>query len=217
MQHSFHCCRIFKKSNGTASARDSQNCCLSRSERTARLCSLSPLHNEIQQDAFKPSGLWLYHTNVQLLFCWILYFPIVPESSQQPENIHHLHFILLLLCSHAITGPFVEIIQTTGQNWSQQNLIWIESRAGLVDSVSVIVLANVRQIWHIFFISVKFSNLDLKFRIYEHLKSRVVHLGTVILGPKAAEVSFFPSPSSPCPSPADSLSVTARVSEHLGL
>lgn len=47
-------------------------------------------------------------------FCWILYFPLVPKSSQQPQNIHRLHFSPLLLCFHAIIGPFVEIIQTTG-------------------------------------------------------------------------------------------------------
>lgn len=97
-------------------------------------------------------------------FCWILYFPLVPKSSQQPQNIHHLRFSPLLLCFHAIIGPFVEIIQTTGQNWRLWKLIWMERRAGLVDGVSVTALANVKQIWLFFSSTWNLENckLDLK-------------------------------------------------------
>lgn len=122
-------------------------------------------------------------------FCWILYFPLVPKSSQQTQNIHHLHFSPLLLCFHAIIGPFVEIIQTTDQNWRLWKLIWMERRAGLVDSVSVTALANVKQICLFFFIKMKFRKLQTRSKIIIYMK-RGLHLRTVIQGQKQQK-SFF--------------------------
>lgn len=189
---------------------------------TAQLCSLSPLCSENQRDAFKTSELWFYHTDVTLPFCWIQYFSLMPKSPQQPVNTHHLYFSLLLHCISEIIGPFVEIIQTVGQNWGQQKLIQIESRAGLVDGVAVITLANVRTLFDKFgtflFINKKFIILKTKSEMmrYGFMKSRAIHFGDClsVTDQKAAEVSFFPSS---CPSPGDWFSLTALVSEHLGL
>lgn len=57
-----------------------------------------------------------------------------------------------------------------------------------MDCVSVIALANVKQIWHFFFINMKFRKLQTRFKIRIYMKRG---LGDYNSGPKAAEVFIF--------------------------
>lgn len=159
---------------------------------TAQLCSLSPLCSENQQDAFKTSELWFYHTDVTLPFCWILCFSLVPESPQQPVNTHHLHFSLLLHCFWAIIGHFVEIIQTAAQNWGQQKFSQIANRAGWW----MVLLSSTWLMSEPFLTSLALScsstgNVAIENKIwndevYGYMKSRAKHLGTVCHRPKSS-------------------------------
>lgn len=85
---------FFQKSNGTTSARDSQYCCFLHRCRQhgSALCLLF-----IAKSGEMLSNSTSYGYTAP--FCWILYFPLVSKSSQQPQNIHHLHFSPLFFAS----------------------------------------------------------------------------------------------------------------------